>query len=115
MLSQFYSLITKFATETTTTAATKNTNWVYLVVGIILVLLTLVLLLIYKHSLKKMRDFKELQLNQYKLDNPRKKGVSYENSGLYLPAWQRAKYNLPLFLSVVSITSTIFFFVLAAK
>ncbi|WP_051521827.1 hypothetical protein [Mycoplasma leonicaptivi] len=86
-----------------------------IIVAVLFLVLALVFLILYKYSLNKMRIFKDKQLQAYKKDNPKKINVTYESSGLYLPAWERAKYNLPLFLSVTFLSIAIVFFVWASQ
>ncbi|WP_051789145.1 hypothetical protein [Mycoplasma buteonis] len=90
----------------------KAPQSVIISIFIVSLILALVFFAIYiKISLPKMRQYKQEQLEDYKNENPRKKNVSYKNSGLYLPSWERAKYNSPLFLSVLFAVTFVLFLV----
>ncbi|WP_322900799.1 hypothetical protein [Mycoplasmopsis felis] len=110
------NLLTVFMENNSSSTQGQNQpKWVYLVVGILLIVASLIMLYFYKLSLQKMRNYKEKQLEEYKKDNPRLKGITYENSGLYLPGWERMKYNIPLFLTVLFISIAILMFIYSAK
>ncbi|MCU4706893.1 hypothetical protein [Mycoplasma sp. CSL7503-lung] len=89
--------------------------WAKIILIISLVLLSLIMIFFHKNSKEKIADFKEKQLEQYIKDNPRHKNIKYESTGLFLPAWQRAKYNFPLFMSVVFLSIAIIILILTLK
>ncbi|QKT05265.1 hypothetical protein [Mycoplasma sp. OR1901] len=89
--------------------------WAKIILMIALVLLSLMMIFFHRNSKLKITSFKEKQLEQYIKDNPRQKNIKYESTGMYLPAWQRAKYNFPLFMSVVFLSVAIVILILTIK
>ncbi|MGZ9762687.1 hypothetical protein ACXYRP_00135 [Mycoplasma sp. 5912] len=97
-------------------AAEKIPKNTLIPLGVLFVVLALICFVIYaKYSIAKIRNYKQLQMDEYNRDNPRNKKTTYEATEMYLPAWQRAKYNIPLFLGVVFIASAFIMFMLLLK
>ncbi|QZE12460.1 hypothetical protein [Mycoplasma sp. Ms02] len=74
-------------------------------------LLSIVLFSFYPISIRKIREFKKLQFEEYKKNNPRTKFTRYEQTGLFLPSWERAKYNSPLIFGLASLIIAVSLFV----
>ncbi|AJR11961.1 Uncharacterised protein [Mesomycoplasma dispar] len=69
--------------------------------SVIFFVLAIISISFHKYTRKKIKEYKELQMEDWRKENPTKKHLSYEKTGMYLPAWQRAKYNLHIILCLV--------------
>ncbi|WP_341492210.1 hypothetical protein [Mesomycoplasma ovipneumoniae] len=69
--------------------------------SVIFFILAIVSISFHKYTRKKIQQYKELQMEDWKRENPGKKHFTYEQTKMFLPAWQRAKYNAHIFLSVI--------------
>ncbi|UWV82486.1 hypothetical protein [Mycoplasmopsis cynos] len=75
-----------------------------IIIGAIFIVIGLLFFLYYiKISIKKLREFKERQLQTYYNDNPKKTHSLYERTGLYIPSRERVKFNFPLFFGILVI------------
>ncbi|RIV16416.1 hypothetical protein [Mycoplasmopsis gallopavonis] len=85
---------------------------VIIAIFIIALVLAVVSFAIYfYYSLRKIKEYKNAQLADFLKENPKRKNVTYQNSGMYLPSWERAKYNAPLFFGVLFTGIAIIFFI----
>ncbi|VEU75888.1 hypothetical protein [Mycoplasmopsis columboralis] len=85
---------------------------VYIVFSILFFILGILFIFLYRYySPRAISNFKEKQLQEYRKNNPQKKHLRYEQTGLYLPSWERMKYNSPIFGAVVSFIIFISLFV----
>ncbi|WP_426461503.1 hypothetical protein [Mycoplasma hafezii] len=76
--------------------------WVLILICVLSLILSITFfVLYYTYSLKRLKEYKAMQLEDYKKENPKRQHITYEKTGMYLPSWERAKYNFPLFLGVV--------------
>ncbi|VEU70870.1 hypothetical protein [Mycoplasmopsis glycophila] len=90
--------------------------WLSILIFLLFLFLSIISFVIYRtYSLKKMREYKQAQLDDFIKENPRRKNVKYEDTGMFLPSWERMKYNLPLFLTIVFALISIFGFVALFK
>ncbi|WP_406613687.1 hypothetical protein ACJA23_02485 [Mycoplasma corogypsi] len=86
-------------------------QWVLILLGCIFLVLTLAAFAVYFfYSRKKLEEFKQEQLDQYIKENPRRQHIKYQNTGMFVPAWERAKFNAPLILAVLFLALAIMFF-----
>ncbi|WP_434337057.1 hypothetical protein [Mesomycoplasma conjunctivae] len=69
--------------------------------SVIFFILSIIAISFHNYTRRKIKEFKAEQLKQYNLDNPRNKETKYEKTGLFLPSWERAKYNAHIFLALV--------------
>lgn len=76
-------------------------HWIYLFSLVICVILGIVCLLIYPICMKKMRNYKQAQMKEYKKNHPKSNITDYRSTGMYVPSSLRALYNAPLILSIV--------------
>lgn len=76
-------------------------TWALIFLAVIFFLLSIISLAFHPYTRKKIRKYRELQLQDWKKDNPKKSHFSYEQTGMFLPAWQRAKYNLHLICAII--------------
>ncbi|UUM20070.1 MULTISPECIES: hypothetical protein [unclassified Mycoplasma] len=85
---------------------------VYIVFGVLFFLLGILFIFYYKiSSLRALRAFKEKQLKQFRENHPDKKHFRYENTGLYIPSWDRLKFNSPIFFSITSFIISVSLFI----
>lgn len=84
---------------------------VLIVFGILFVLFGVVLFLQYPKQKTKLQQFKNEQLEEFRKNNPKKKYIPYESTGLYVPSWERMKINSPLILGLVFLIIGLFFII----
>ncbi|MBW0594581.1 hypothetical protein HUN03_00177 [Mycoplasmopsis anatis] len=75
--------------------------WIYLIALIVCLVLAIFCLSLYPISMKKMRNYKQAQMIEYKKNHPKSKLTDYNATGMYVPSSLRALYNAPLILSIV--------------
>ncbi|MBG0730967.1 hypothetical protein [Mycoplasma sp. 'Moose RK'] len=69
--------------------------------SVIFFLLGIVSLSFHRYTRKKINEYRQMQMEDWKKENPNKKHFSYQQTGMFLPAWQRAKYNSHFILATV--------------
>lgn len=89
------------ATIASTSQTDNRTKIVLIIMGILLLILGVTVFLFYTVTSRKMKEFKQKQLEQYRINHPKKKHLSYDQTGLYVPSWERAKYQSPLIIGLV--------------
>ncbi|WP_025755543.1 hypothetical protein [Mycoplasmopsis cricetuli] len=76
-------------------------QFIYGILTAIFTILAILLFVIYRiWIIPKMRNFKKQQLKEFKINNPKKVHLQYDQTGLYLPSWERFKYNIPIMLGI---------------
>ncbi|QGZ97753.1 hypothetical protein GE118_02980 [Mycoplasma sp. NEAQ87857] len=105
MINQLNQLFLNSQPEIGSTVSTpKDTSTWYLYLALLiafLVLSAICLFVYYKYSLPALKQYKKRQLDDFIKENPRRQNITYEKTGMYLPSWQRAKYNSTLFLALM--------------
>ncbi|EFF41412.1 heme exporter protein CcmD [Mycoplasmopsis alligatoris] len=96
------------ATKEITKNNSSVTSYLILAFGICFVLLGIFIFMLYPKQKQKIRKYKEEQLKVFHENNPKKKNYNYESSGLFIPSWERMKFNLPIFLGLTSIIIGVF-------
>lgn len=69
--------------------------------AVLFFILSIATLSLHGYTRKKIKAFKELQLKEYIKDNPKDKHITYEKAKLYLPSWERMKYNSHFFMAII--------------
>lgn len=54
--------------------------------SVIFFVLAIISISFHKYTRKKIKEYKELQMEDWRKENPTKKHLSYEKTGMYLPA-----------------------------
>ena len=70
------------------------------VFGALFILLALAILCFYPKAKANANNYKRRQLKEYKKQNP-KASSNYENTGMFLPPWERTKLFAPVFFCIV--------------
>lgn len=102
MFKQFriIPMITKGLKDPTLASNFVSLGYVDYIFGSLFIALGLSMLLFVRKAREKRDDYKKRQLEQYKKDT-NKKNVRYEDTGLYLPAWERMKAFAPMFFALL--------------
>lgn len=87
----------------------KIDSTVAILLAVAFIIFAIICIAMHNYTRRKIREYKNKQLEEYKIKNPSRKNATYENARLYLPAWQRAKYNAHIFLAVIFIVGAIAF------
>ncbi|SYV97776.1 Uncharacterised protein, partial [Mycoplasmopsis edwardii] len=59
-----------------------------IVLGIAFILMGILSFFYYfKYSKNQIKEFKERQMQEYYKDNPKRVNLSYDQTGMYIPAW----------------------------
>lgn len=77
--------------------------------AVLFFILSIATLSLHGYTRRKIKAFKELQLQEYIKDNPKDKNITYEKTKLYLPSWERMKYNAHLFIAVIFFVASLVF------
>lgn len=96
--------------ETTSKNFYKENSALFYSMAAIFVVLGILAFVYYFLTKHKIQDYKNEQLKTFRENHPKDKHKTYEQAGLYLPSWQRAKYNLPMFLGLVFVIIGIYLF-----
>ncbi|ADE19894.1 LapA family protein [Mycoplasma crocodyli] len=78
----------------------RTTNILIIFFGIAFLIIGIASFFLYPKQKRKMIQYKKEQLEEYYINHPKNKGCSYEASGLFVPGWQRMKYNIPIFVGM---------------
>lgn len=92
-----WSLPTNFATQQSNIAPI-----ILITFGVLFLIIGIALFCLFPKAKRNANIYKQKQLDLYKEKN-RRYNVQYEDTGMYLPPWEKVKVFLPLFLGLVSI------------
>lgn len=96
------SLSNLFLTANFAVMKSALTPNILIVFAILFLIIGLSCLALFPKVKRNAENYKKKQLDLYKEQN-RRSNVQYENTGMYLPPWEKVKFFLPLFLSMVFI------------
>ncbi|VEU59086.1 hypothetical protein [Mesomycoplasma neurolyticum] len=77
-------------------------QWALILLGTLFLLLGISLLALYPKFKRLKNEYKEKQIQEYKFQNKinQNTNIKYEDTGMYLPFSQVAKYSAPIFLGI---------------
>ena len=78
-------------------------EWVGYTFGSLFVVLGLICFLFIRRAQRNVREYKERQMDAYASQNHGRRPRSYEASGMFVPAWERAKSFAPILFGMVFI------------
>ena len=77
-------------------------SWAGYTFGSLFIVLGLLIMLLYKKSKEKANDYRRRQLEEYRKEHPKSK-ATYSQTGMFLPAWEKAKLFAPVLMGSVLI------------
>jgi len=77
-------------------------EWAGYTFGSIFIVLGILIILLYKKSKEKANLYRKRQMEEYKKLHPKSK-ATYSQTGMFLPAWEKAKLFAPILFGSVFI------------
>lgn len=74
-------------------------RWVDITFGVLFIILGLSILLVYYPRTKRnAKEYRKLQLKEWKKQNPKRTLATYKDTKMFLPPWEKAKQMMPIIL-----------------
>jgi len=77
-------------------------EWAGYTFGSIFIVLGILIILLYKKSKEKANLYRKRQMEEYKKLHPKSK-ATYSQTGMFLPAWEKAKLFAPILFGSIFI------------
>ena len=77
-------------------------SWAGYTFGSLFIALGILLMFLYKKSKENANRYRRRQLEEYRKENPKSR-ATYSQTGMFLPAWEKAKLFAPILLGSVFI------------